>query len=337
MDVLKRALESIQRMWGNLTPSQRIVMGALAATVAVVIAWGSAAGVGDNLVRVVGHEIPDAERGDVLKKLQEKNIKYEVRNLDIYVAREQAEQVVLELAGEGVMSDRAVWGFLDASDIVASKWQLEKRYQVALQRKLEGMIRKIEGVRNAGVVLSPASEAQQLGFRDGAKASAAVQVELQTGAVFVPKQAKAVAGLVARAVPGLDPDRVHIMDTKGFAYHVPRETGSLAGSDGLRALESELETDIKAKITELFPMARVVVRAVADGVDKVMEEKKHTKPQARETEERKRVEKSRPAGGLGGIKGESNLRPETAEGAAHEDTETESREKNRCCSGESRP
>jgi len=327
MDVFKRALESIQRMWGNLNPSQRVLIAALGATLVLLLAWGSVGGVGDSMVRVVGHELPEAERGDILKKLQEKQVKYEVRNLDIYVPREDSERVVLELAGDGVMSDRAVWSFLEASDIVASKWQLEKRYQVALQRKLEGMIRRIDGVRNASVILNPASEAQQLGFRDGAKASASVQVELQSGSGFGTKQAKGVAGLVARAVPGLDADRVHIMDTQGKAYWVPRDNGNTVGSTEIRSLEAQLEEDIKGKIMELFPLARVVVRAIADAVDSLVEEKIHAKPQTKEIEERKRIEKMKPSGGIGGIKGESALNPEVAGGVSKEETETESKEK----------
>ena len=295
MDVFKRALDYIRRMWGNLNVSQRTGLSVAAIVMALVLAWGSVGGAGEAMVRVVGHEIPDAERSDVLKKLQEKNVRYEVRNLDIYVPREDSERVVLELAGDGVMSDRAVWGFLESNDIFISKGQLDKRYQVALQRKLEMMIRKIDGVRGASVVLSFASEAQRLGFRDGAKASATVQVELRPDAAFNRGQAKSVGMLIARAVPGLDTDRVVLTDTQGRSYGLPRDNSNMAVSDGIRALEAQLEEDIKRKIQELFPSARVVVRAVADAIESVTEEKNHSKPQPMVTEERKRVDKPKPA------------------------------------------
>jgi flagellar M-ring protein FliF len=328
MDIFKRALEYIQRMWANLSTSQRTGLAVAATVMALVLVWGSTSGVGESMVRVVGHEIPDAERGDVLKKLQEKNVKYEVRNLDIYVPREEAERVVLELAGDGVMSDRAVWSFLESSDIIASEWQLKKRYQVALQRQLQAMIRKVDGVRNASVILSPASESQQLGFRDGAKASASVQVELQSSASFGGKQAKAIAGLVARAVPGLDADRVHIMDTQGNAYRIPRDNGNLASTGEIRDLEARLETDIKEKIKDLFRGAIVAVKAQADAIESLIEKKTHEKPQAKVAEERKRVEKSKPAGGVGGIKGESQVGPTEAGAAGKDETESESKEQN---------
>jgi len=327
MDGFKRALESIKRMWGNLNASQRVLLAAASVGMVLLLVWGSTGGVGDSMVRIVGHEVTDAERGEVLKTLQAQTVKHEVRNGDIYVAREESERIVLELAGDGVMSDKAVWQWLANSDIVASKWQLEKRYQVALQRQLQGMIRRVNGVRNASVILNPASEAQQLGFKDGAKAGASVQVELGSGATFGAKQAKAIAGLVARAVPGLDVDRVHIMDTLGNAYRIPRENSSMGSGGELRDLEARLEEDIKAKIMEIFPSASVSVRAQGDAIESVVEEKTHERPQTKESEERKRVEKVKPAGGVGGIKGESRLVPEDTGTAGKEETESETKEK----------
>jgi flagellar M-ring protein FliF len=327
MDGLKRALESIKRMWGNLNASQRVILAAASAGMVLLLVWGSAGVAGDSMQRIVGHEVSEAERGEILKTLQEKQVRYDIRNLEIWVPREDAERVVLELAGDGVMSDKAVWQWLANSDIVASKWQLEKRYQVALQRQLQGMIRRIHGVRNASVILSPASEAQQLGFKDGAKASASVQVELASGAVFGNKQAKAIAGLVARAVPDLSADRVHVMDTGGNAYHIPREGGGAGYNGELRDLEARLEDDIKAKIEALFPSARTVVRVIADGVERVVEEKTHEKPLVTDTEDHKRIEKMKPTGGIGGIKGEGRLNPEEATTPAREETEQDSKEK----------
>lgn len=327
MDAFKRALEYTRRMWGNLNTSQRVLLGASAAALVAFLTWGSVAGAGGDMVRVVGHEVDDAARADVLKKLQEKNEKFEVRSDGIFVPREIADRVVLELAGEGIMSDRAVWQWLESSDIVASKWQLDKRYQVALQRKLEIMIRKIDGVRNASVILSPASEAQQLGFRDGAKASASVQVELRPPHAFGSKQAKGVAGLVARAVPGLETDRVHIMDTQGVPYRIPRDTGNAAATGEIRDLETRLEEEIKAKINELFPTARAVVRVVARSTDIETDKKIHTNPKVIDAEDSKRVEKVKPSGGQGGIKGEGSLVPQESSGTARDETDQSTREK----------
>src|ERR1043166_2247545 len=141
MDVLKRAWDAIRRMWGNLTTTQRTIVGAAAAGVVLFLVWGSVVSTPDGMVRVVGREVDDEKRGEILKRLQEKNEKYEVRDRDIYLPRETADRVVLELAGDGVMSDHAVWQWLENSDILVGEGQLKKRHKVALQRKLEIMIR----------------------------------------------------------------------------------------------------------------------------------------------------------------------------------------------------
>lgn len=326
MDAFKRALEYIRRMWGNLGTSQRAVLGAAAAAMALFLAWGSVSTAGEGMVRVVGHEVDDATRADVLKKLQEKNEKYEVRDRDIYVPREVADRVVLELAGDGVMNDRAVWQFLDSSDIVISKWQLEKRYQVALSRRLEIMIRHIEFVKNARVLLTPASEAQQLGFQ-GPKATAAVQLELQPSKSMSRGNVMAIAGLVARAVPGLEMEQVVITDTRGGSYRVPRADTAVASGE-LRDLEARLEEDIKVKITDLFPLAKVVVRVMAKTSDIHLREKKYGKQVPKMEQEQQRVVKNEPTGGTGGIKGEGQLIPDRAAVAASSEKETSTHNEN---------
>src|SRR5437016_12989901 len=118
MDVIRRALDSIRQMWSRLDSPKKAIIAALAVGVVLVLAWGSVASTGDGMVRVVGHEVDDEKRGDILAKLQQKNEKYEVRDRDIYLPRETADRVVLELAGEGVMSDRAVWQWLESDNIM---------------------------------------------------------------------------------------------------------------------------------------------------------------------------------------------------------------------------
>jgi len=328
MDVFNRALESIRRLWGNLTVSQRVLLGASAALMALLLVWGSAVTAGDAWVRVVGHEVTDPERADVLKRLQQSNQRYEVRDRDIYVPKQDADRVVLDLAGEGTLSDRAVWQFLAESDIIATKWQLEKRFQVALQQKLEMMVRKMDVVRNASVQISPASEAKQLGFT-GPQASASVQVELQPGRTLEDHQVMAIAGLVAAAVGGgLQRDQVLIADTHGVPYHVLKENSSAAAAIDHRRYEQQIENTIRNDILHNLKSARVVVRVTARNTDIERVSIKRTNPKIYDEEDRKRTDKSKAGAAPSGIKGEGNL-PQTSEGAltGRDELEQESRAK----------
>lgn len=307
METFKPAVEYVRRLWAGLGPSQRLLAAAAGAAALLLAVWGTVAAADPPAVRVVGREAAPEERAAVLRKLQKEGVRHEVRDQEIYVPRRDADRVILELAGEGILSDQAVWKFLEEDAIFADRWQKEKRYQVALQRRLEYMIRKMDAVRNASVQISPGSEAWQTGFQ-GPRPSASVQVELHPGKVLQDKNVLAIAGLVAHAVPGLDRDRVHLMDTQGRAYKVPRSDGA-ASADDLRGNEARLEEEIKAKIIDLFPTARVVVRAVAKAAQVHVREKKYGRAVPVREEEHKGIVKGALGSGEGGFKGRSDLGP----------------------------
>jgi flagellar biosynthesis/type III secretory pathway M-ring protein FliF/YscJ len=307
MEAFKSAAEYVRRLWGNLGPSQRLLVGAAAVAALLLAVWATVSATDPPSVRVVGREAAPEERAAVLRKFQKEGRPHEVRDQEIYVPRRDADRVILELAGDGILSDQALWKFLEEDAIFADRWQKEKRYQVALQRRLEYMIRKVDAVRNASVQISPGSEAWQTGFQ-GPRPSASVQVELHPGKALHEKNVLAIAGLVAHAVPGLDRDRVHIMDTQGRAYKVPRSE-TAASIDDLRGHEARLEEEIKAKIIDLFPTARVVVRAVAKTANVHVREKKYGRAVPVREEEHKGIVKGALGTGEGGFKGKGELGP----------------------------
>jgi flagellar biosynthesis/type III secretory pathway M-ring protein FliF/YscJ len=270
-------------MWAALHATQRVILSASAVLMVVLLVWGSAASA-PSWVRVAGPEVTADARANILRKFQEKNQKHEVRGAEIYVPREDADRVVLELSGEGSMSNNAVWKFLEQSDIFATHWEKEKRMQVALQARLEGMIRSVESVKNASVIINPGSVNSQLGF-SGPKASASVQVELRDEAVLTTDNVKAIAGLVARAVNGVEQDQVHLMDTRGKAYRVPKSREM--DVDDFADYESKREARIQRQLKEVpaFSRANVIVRVQANIKSSKVTERKFGRSQAKETEE----------------------------------------------------
>ncbi|MBI3858514.1 MAG: hypothetical protein HY293_22750, partial [Planctomycetes bacterium] len=61
MESLKRALEQIWRMWANFTATQRVVLSAAAALMALLLLWGSAS-TAESWVRVAGPEVDQSTR-----------------------------------------------------------------------------------------------------------------------------------------------------------------------------------------------------------------------------------------------------------------------------------
>jgi len=325
MESFKRALENIGRMWANLNVTQRIVIVGAAGLMVLVLVVGSL-GTSQPWVRVAGAEVDAGKRSAIIKKLQDQNLKHEVRGNDIYVPKEDADRIVLELAGDGTVSSNAVWKFLEQSDIFATRWDKEKRFQIALQTRLEGMIRSVDSVKNAAVVINPGSTSNQLGFA-GPKPSASVQVDLKDGMSLSRKNVQAIAGLVASAVPGIEISQVHIMDTAGNPYRVPNADNRAGIMADFYDYQKRIEDDIQAKIKSAFAFsaANVVVGIKVKNVSSEKEELKHGASRPVETEE-KRIKK-----GAGGktparIKGEPGS--ESVETPSREEeTQSEVREK----------
>lgn len=307
MDSIKRALENIGRLWANLTATQRVILSAAAAATVLLLVWGSV-GTGEAWVRVAGAEMDQATRYNVLRKLQERNQKHELRGTEILVPKEDADRVVLELAGEGAMSDDAIWKFLETSDPFVDPKQKEMRYKRALEQKLGLMIRRVEFVRNASVMVTYGSDSDKLGFV-GHSAKASVQVELQEGRTLSPKNVAAIANLVAKSVKGLDADQVVITDNKLNSYSLPKQDSGSWQATFFRDYEKQIEDDIRSRIKEAFRTASVVVRITARNTQMKKESEKHTNPKVVEDEERKStVKPAAPASR--GLKGEDGAIPQ---------------------------
>lgn len=324
MDILARSGDSVKRLWAGLNGPQRFVLALAAVLMVFLLVWGSSSAAGEAWQKVAGHEVGDAERAEVLKALAQKKVPYEVRGGEIYVRKVQADKVVLELAGDGALSGKAMEEWLKTSDVFATSWDKNKRYQIALQRKLEFMIRQVETVRNASVQISQASEAQQIGFQ-GPKASASVQVELKPGAGLSLANVKAIAGVVSHAVPGLDPDRVHLMDTQGRAYRIPKADEFSGGADGIREIEARLEAEVKAKIAELFDHARIVVRAFARSKGERVESVQRSRPVPVHERTRSVIKDAGTAASAGVAKGVNDLFQDPASERKYVEKEDEAR------------
>lgn len=289
MDSVKSALDSIGRMWAALKPTQKVVLSASAALMVVLLLWGSAGSV-PSMVRVAGPELDASKRQAILAKFQERNQKHEVRGAEIFVPKEDADRVMLELAGEGAVDDDAIWKLVDQTDPFASSADKERRYKRALEQKLGLMIRRVEFVKNASVLITPGSKADRLGF-EGDRASASVQVELQDSKKLSQKNAVAIASLVASSVPGLEANRVVISDTKGVSYMLPKEESGAAAAAYFREYERQIEEDIQSRIKLAFRTASVVVRVDVRKTSSEKDTEKYSNPKLDFEKERKRTEK----------------------------------------------
>ena len=321
--MFKSARETIKQAWSNFTPSHKMLLWVMGGLLLVLGIWSGLAVPGDGMVQVVGHEVNDEMRSRAMEHLQKQNQEHEIRNGDVYVPRDDADRVRLELVGQGVLSQASIWKFLAEDSIFTNRWDKEKRQKRAVERTLQRMIEAIESVRNASVLLTPAPPGGQV-FSHQPKATASVQVELHAGRRISVQNVIAIAGIVAGAVPGLEAADVIIMDTSGNPY---KSSDSDDGTWGTRReYERQIERDLETRLKELIvPVPKVVIRVVTDNETHHKTDVKHGQPIVKSQEIRSVHFKQTRAAQGGGIKGGDQVDPPRA-GSEEKRSEKETEE-----------
>jgi flagellar M-ring protein FliF len=249
---LRRLIERAREIWRGMTPARRVavVILSLLLLVALFLFIPTAIPRERFVVLVPAEENPDV-KAQVKKILDEKGYRYQIKNEAIWVRDFEKDKITMELAG--AFTDVEIFKFVFETDFAATQWQREKRWQVALQRKLQRMVSSIDAVRNAYVTITPASEARTLGFQ-GEQAKASVIVDLHLGKRLTKQNVIAIANLVAGSLRDLKPHKVNIMDTTGRYYRVPDPKESYTMAQDLMDIQAEAERRLEEKVRKvLFP------------------------------------------------------------------------------------
>jgi flagellar M-ring protein FliF len=125
---------------------------------------------------------------------------------------------------------------------------LEAQTRDALAADLALGLRGLEGVVDARVVIAPASDGV---YADESRrdASASVRVTLAPGEHLAARTVAGIKAFVAGGVPGLDPERVTVLDDRGLA---------LAGADGADA--GDVEHALQSALDAAFGAGSTIVR-----------------------------------------------------------------------------
>ena len=153
----------------------------------------------------------------------------------IFVAKDKIASARLLLAKDGLPSGGAVgYELFDKSGTLTST-QFEQSINEtrAMEGELERSIRLLNGVRNVRVHL--VLPHRDLFSTETNPSQASVVLDIGRAGRMAPDGIQAIQNLVAAAVPGLRPQNISIVDTRGDVLVKPGDPDSLAGQ------ESQLE------------------------------------------------------------------------------------------------
>jgi flagellar M-ring protein FliF len=212
-------------------------------------------------------ETADAAR--IMQKLNEKKTPYELREggSAILVPSETVYRLRLELAGEGLPRGQNV-GFEIFNEIPfgTTEFVQKLKFKQALQGELARTIMGFDSVAQARVHLVPAGDSL---FAEPEKpATASVVLRLHAGRGLDRRQLQGIITLVARAVEGLKPENVTVVDMAGGLLSKGTEEDhatamSRTQFEHQQKLEKTIEGRIQSMLEPIVGVNKVVARVSA--------------------------------------------------------------------------
>ena len=193
-----------------------MALGAVAAGILALLA-AMALRAGEVPMSPLFGELEARDAAAVVALLERQRVPYRLSagGTQVLAPTEQAARLRLMLAREGLPSGGGVgWEIFDRSEsLTTSPFQQDVNRLRALEGELARTIRGLAGVRTARVhLVLPRREAFS---RERGEAQASVVLAMQGAQRLDREGVQAVLHLVATAVPGLKPQHVSIVDTRG--------------------------------------------------------------------------------------------------------------------------
>jgi flagellar M-ring protein FliF len=211
-----------------------------------------------SLVPLYSNELSQKEIGDIKAELdREGYMGYELakNGTTILVPQEDVADLQVAMATKGLPKTGSI-SFYDMTKELqfgATDRQLDAMEKEALQGEVENLLKHVEGVKNAAVVISSPEESLFAKPDDSEKASASVVIELEPGYNLEPSQIKVLYHLVGKSIPNLPKENIMITDQAGQWLEDPQEsTSSLAGFEQQRQIQRDIEADIQKSLKQML-------------------------------------------------------------------------------------
>ena len=249
---MAEGLSQYRGFWQKLTLVQRVALVGVALVVVGVGLYLANWIRQPNLVLLKGN-LPADEAAAIDEKLRETGVAYKIQGTRIYVDEGRKDEMVLLLARENLIGgDRGGYELLEKEKIgspPSSTAMMHKRVQ---EGELEKLIRQIDGVVTARVMIAP-GETSVFGNR-GRESSASVMVTLDTGIIANAAMIRTIVNMVSGAM-NIPPHRVAVSDSRGqplAGQSAPAEGNALGGGNSYHDYKARVDDADAKKIQDML-------------------------------------------------------------------------------------
>ncbi|HTD35780.1 MAG TPA: flagellar basal-body MS-ring/collar protein FliF [Candidatus Elarobacter sp.] len=311
----------IRDWWSVQTGTNRIVYGAIAATLVVALAFFAFFRMRGPDYAVLFSNLQPDEATAVIQKLDAQKIPHRLADggATILVPHESVYEERVALAGQGVVKAGGGTGFelFDRTNLGMTDFQEKIAKTRATEGELQRTISGLTPVQSARVHI--ASPEASLYSTTQQPTTASVAIQTKTGMQLSSDEVRGITQLVSGAVEGLKPENVTIVDQNGTVLRPSAlaDANGAGGGDALKLTQDQLtakekyESDLQQSLQGLLDAtigahrSAVRVGALMD-FDAVSTETKSYAPQGTVLSEKTKRETYNGAGGpraAGGVPG----------------------------------
>lgn len=264
--------EKISTLWGGRTTRQKGIILASAVLLVFLIAAGSFFANNTTMVPLY-KDLTLPEAGKIKEELDVRGINYELEDAGktIVVPEEEADALVVDLAAQGLPNSGSIdYSFFSAN----TSWGMtDDEFAVieldAMQTELANLIKSIEGISDANVMLNKPAEPVFVSDQVE-EASASIVLETEPGYQLEGNQIQSLYHLVSKTVPNLPTDNIVIMN-QYFEYFDLNNSNNPANGDVYtqqQEIKEDIERDIQRRVQQMVGMmvgqGKVIASVTAD-------------------------------------------------------------------------
>ncbi|WP_209122388.1 flagellar basal-body MS-ring/collar protein FliF [Alkalihalobacillus sp. BA299] len=244
--------------WKERTSAQKgIIIGSILLLITIFILL-TIFGTRSNFVPLYSN-LTVQETGQIKETLDARGIASEIsaNGTTISVPETMVDTLKVELAAEGIPTSGSIdYGFFkDQMGIGMTENEFSLMERAAVQTELGNLIRNIDGVNSANVMITLPEE--RIWVSDEIMtASASIVINTAPGYQLEPKQVRALYHLVSKSVPNLPIENIVIMNQmfEHFEYkdENSQDYSTMTAYEHQRKIKQDIERDIQRQLTQML-------------------------------------------------------------------------------------
>lgn len=245
--------EKIQTFWNRFSNKQKWMISAIALSLLISLGLYIYIASRPVYVPLYNQRLSEQEVGLIKQELDTRKVPYRItgNGTQIEVPEVQAQDVIVDLAAQGIPSTGTISSdvFKGAGTFGITDRQFDVLKKDALQLELKKMLERVQGVRNAQVMLTLPEENVWVTDKPET-ATASVIVDVEPGTQLTQQQIRSLYYIVSRSVEKLPIENITITDQYSNLLELTDTNDSNSQALGQYEQQEKIRTEVERKIQQ---------------------------------------------------------------------------------------